>query len=101
MSGGQTFLLNAEQMHDSSYYDKLRSLYLERAKADIKQRLAKGGSLEYDEAWHMAMRHPLVWEKDLKEWIESWSSEGLLEIGGLFQRQKPQRKKGITLTWRR
>lgn len=94
---GQTFLFTAEQMHDSSYYSGLRTFYLEQAKRAVSKRLETGCALPYDEAWTIAMQFPLVWERDLKDWVETWDEEGKIRMIGMVDGQKPQRKKNVVL----
>ena len=66
---GQSLLFTAKEMHNPEYYSGLRAFYLGRAKGELKQILERKRSLGYDEAWRLSLKHPLVWEKDLKDWI--------------------------------
>jgi three-Cys-motif partner protein len=98
-AGGQSLLFGAEEMHDPGYYSKLRALYLDRARRKVQEVLEGQNSLSYDDAWRLAMKHPLVWERDLKDWIARWRKEGRLEIGGLSPKEDPKRGKRTLLKW--
>ena len=99
-SGGQSLLFGAEDMHDPAYYSGLRALYLDRAKCEVQQVLEREGVLGYDSAWRLAMNHPLVWERDLKDWIVAWRKEGRLDAGGLSSKEEPKRGMKTLLNWR-
>jgi three-Cys-motif partner protein len=98
-AGGQAMLFRAAEMHDSSYYSALRTLYLDRAKGEVLKVFQGQSLLGYDDAWRLAMKHPLVWERDLKDWIAVWRKEGRLDSGGLSPRQEPKRGTKILFTW--
>jgi hypothetical protein len=98
-AGGQSLLFGAETMHDPGYYDGLRTLYLTRAKAEIERALASRKVLRYDDAWGMALRHPLVWEQDLREWIAAWRKQGRVEIPSLSSKRAPKHGANCLLQW--
>jgi len=99
-AGGQSLLFDAEEMHNPAYYSGLRALYLDRAKREVQEALEHQNSLVYDDAWCLAMKHPLVWDRDLKDWIAAWRKEGRLEARGLSSKEDPKRGKETVLTWR-
>lgn len=99
-AGGQSLLFGAQEMHDPVYYSGLRSLYLDRAKRDVRQVFERQSLLGYDDAWRLAMKHPLVWERDLKEWIAAWRKEGRLDACGHSPKEKPKRGTKALLQWR-
>ena len=94
---GQSLLFGAEEMYDPSYYGGLRDLYLDRAKLEVQEALERQGKLDYDDVWRLAMKHPLVWERDLKDWIAAWRKEGQLDACGLSARKEPKRGTGNSL----
>jgi hypothetical protein len=96
-AGGQALLFGAAEMHDSSYYSALRTLYLDRAKSEVLEVFQRQSLLGYDDAWRLAMKHPLVWERDLKDWIAAWRKEGRLDSGGLSR--EPKRGTETLFTW--
>lgn len=53
----------------------------------------------YDQVWAKALALPLVWESDLKAWIESWKKEGKVRIDGLGTHRVPQLGKQHVLVW--
>ena len=98
-AGGQSLLFGAAEMHDPAYYARLRGLYFDRAKREVQQVLQRQSLLGYDDAWRLAMKHPLVWERDLKDWIAAWRKEGRLNVGGLSAREEPKRGTKVLLSW--
>ena len=98
-ASGQSLLFGAQEMHDPAYYSRLRSLYTDRAKRAVQETLMRQLVLGYDDAWCLSMEHPLVWERDLKDWIAAWRREGRLSIHGLSPRKEPSRRTGISLKW--
>jgi three-Cys-motif partner protein len=98
-AGGQSFLFRADEMHDPAYYSSLRSMYLDRAKRDLHQTLQQKLLVGYDEAWRSVMKYPLVWERDLKDWIAEWRKAGKLDACGLSPREEPKRGAETTLSW--
>jgi three-Cys-motif partner protein len=74
-------------LHKSTAIDDRRSRYVPMAKARVQQRLMQSGRIDYDRIWRIALAYPLVWEKDLKEWIAEWKAKGQLKIPTLTGRQ--------------
>ncbi len=96
---GQGELFAADVKHESLYLESLRTRYLTKAKAVVKSELQKSQKVAYDKAWVLALREPLVWESDLKEWIKEWRKD--LTVDGLTGRQAvPQFGKSHWLIWR-
>lgn len=73
----------AEASTTSPYYDQLRDRYISRAKHRTLNALKDRKRISYNEAWASALESPLVWEKDLRDWIEGWQSAGLVKLEGL------------------
>lgn len=67
----------------SRHYDNLRDRYLVRARRSVVDSLNAAKALRYDDAFAVVAAHPLVQEKDLKEWISNWRQEGAVEVLGL------------------
>jgi three-Cys-motif partner protein len=99
-AGGQSLLFGAEEMHDPAYYSGLRSFYLDRAKSELLGAFQRQSLLGYDDAWRLAMKHPLVWERDLKDWIAAWRKEGRLDVCGHSPKEEPKRGTEASLQWR-
>jgi three-Cys-motif partner protein len=98
---GQTELFGSKELHDSSHYESLRDRYLGKTRGLVLKALETKRRLPYDEAWALALSEPMSWESDLKEWIEGWKQEGLLEISGMRPRQRvPRRNEGDYLIWK-
>jgi hypothetical protein len=67
----------------------------------VLQALNSKRRLLYDEAWKLAFSEPMVWESDLKQWIEEWKGEGRLEVVGMQPRQRvPHRSEENYLVWK-
>ena len=98
-AGGQSLLFGAQEMHDPAYYSGLRAMYLDRAKREVQQVLERQSLLGYDDAWRLAMKHPLVWERDLKDWIAEWRKAGQVDACGLSPREEPKRGTETLLKW--
>ncbi len=93
-------LFGAEVLHSTTYFDSLRERYTTKSKSKLLQLLEANKKTSYDEAFVRALEEPLVWESDLKEWIEEWKINGLLSIENLKPRQRvPKRSEGIDLIW--
>ena len=66
----------------SAYFDELREGYIQKAKEKLLTALNADGQMDYDVAWSITLRFPLVWGTDLKEWIDDWRKKGNLELRG-------------------
>jgi three-Cys-motif partner protein len=98
---GQPELLSSQDLHDSSHYDALRDRYVAKSRSAVHRALQTKPRLLYDEAWTLALTEPMVWESDLKVWIEEWKQEGRLEITGMKLRQRvPHRNHANFLVWK-
>lgn len=99
-SPGQGTLWAPVDVVSPKYYDGLRERYTERAKHDTLALLKRELNVPYEQAWWCALRHPMVWESDLKCWVQAWSKDGLLNIGKLGARERvPKLGKSHELTW--
>jgi three-Cys-motif partner protein len=80
----QIELFGAEVLHETPYFDLLRERYLEKGKNAVKAELQASQRVSYDKVWALALREPLVWESDLKDWIKEWDKDLTVEglIGG-------------------
>jgi len=77
-----------EVLHQSKYYDELRNRYLERAKEKVRRLLADSGRVLYDDVWSTAFREPLIWKKDLKDWLSEWKADGHLNYDNMLPKQR-------------
>jgi hypothetical protein len=92
---GQSELFSGQELHDPSHYNSLRDRYLAKSRSALLQTLQTRRRLLYDDAWMAALAEPMVWESDLKEWIDEWQGQGMLEVTGMQRRQrKPHRGEG-------
>jgi len=89
----------------SAYFESLRKRYLNRARDAVKTLLSEEVRVQYDRAWARALSFQLVWESDLKEWIQDWQKQpapakGSLTIEGLGDRERtPKRNRNHFLVW--
>ena len=98
---GQLDLLNSQELHDPGHYNSLRDRYLAKSQSTLLHALQTRRRLSYDEVWTLALSEPMVWESDLKEWIEEWKQQGKLEIAGMQPRQRvPHRGEDNYLVWK-
>ena len=73
----------------------LRLRYLAAAQARITEIRQARTHVPYDEIWDAAMAFPLVWDCDVKDWIEQWERQRIIQLHGLNPRQRvPQWEKG-------
>jgi hypothetical protein len=87
-------------MHDGTYFDELRERYLNLAKNQLMRMLQANIRLPYDKAFIEILQTPLVWESDLKSWIEDWQKQELLKIEGLIGKERtPKISKPHALLW--
>jgi three-Cys-motif partner protein len=100
---GQTeFAFGSMTTQDPSlYFQSLRERYTSRAKTTILDLIRSKKRLPYDKAWAEAVRFPLTWENDLKEWLRDLESTGRLEFTGMKETQRvPQRGQNIRIVWK-
>lgn len=100
---GQTeFAFGSMTTQDPSlYFQSLRERYTSRAKTTILDIIRSKKRLPYDKAWAEAVRFPLTWENDLKEWLRDLESTGRLEFTGMKETQRvPQRGQNIRIVWK-
>ena len=98
---GQTELFGGADAHNPSYFLELRARYVAQARQSILKLLETEGRVSYDKAWSVAMKVPLSWESDLKDWIRDWKHAKCLEIVGLREGQRvPQLARVIHLVWK-
>jgi three-Cys-motif partner protein len=100
---GQTELaFGSMTTHDPSlYFQSLRERYTSRARETILDLIQSKKRLPYDKVWAEAVRFPLTWENDLKEWLRDLECTGRLEFTGLKQTQRvPHRGQNIQIVWK-
>lgn len=99
---GQIELSLGEAIHDPTYYNSLRTRYIDQARGSVSRLLQEKGTVPYDEMWSLAMTFPMVWESDLHEWLHDWKGQRLLEMAGLKPNMHiPKREEGIFCVWQR
>ncbi len=100
-SQGQLELFAAEDMPHSNPLGDLRRRYLEQARQVVLNRLSAGAAVPYETVWDLALSFPLVWDCDVKDWIDSWKDEGRLRVEGMRPREKvPKIGAHHSLVWR-
>ncbi len=98
---GQKELFSASESHDPTYFDNLRDRYCSRARKDLESLLRDKRMVSYDDAWAMALRKPLVWESDLKDWIKDWKQQGMVSLDGLATgKRSPKYGGGQRIVWK-
>jgi three-Cys-motif partner protein len=96
---GMNSMFPPAAMHRSSGVDERRRRYLHEAKSRVQRKLEKGRNVPYEVVWRMALGYPLVWERDLREWVEDWKSAGKLVIPTHTGRQRAPMIERDELEW--
>ncbi len=95
-SGGTLELLSSADMHDTQFYDSLRTRYWHKAESKIRQHLSSKKPVQYDLLWEAALTTPLVWVEDLNEFLLRLRAERKLQFTGMGEREKfPKHGKGV------
>jgi three-Cys-motif partner protein len=88
-------LFNPEEMPESRHYMNLRDRYLLMARQTVGQNINDSESSAYDGLWEIALSYPLVWESDLRGWLDEWCREGLIDYVGMKPKERSlKRDKG-------
>ena len=81
-----------------SEFERLRQLDI--ASKELEDLLQSHHTIAYDELLGQILERPMVWESDLKTWLEEMRSKGEIEIPELRGRARvPQFGKGHTIRW--
>jgi len=97
---GQLEMFPSDVGHKSSIFDQLRDRYIGVAESRVLAMLKSQGRVSYDDALLSAWRLPLVWESDLKLWVDDWVKSGRLKIEGMNPRQRvPKSGESNFLVW--
>ncbi len=81
-----------------SEFERLRQLDI--ASKELEDLLQSHHAIAYDELLGQILERPMVWESDLKTWLEEMRSKGEIEIPELRGRARvPQFGKGHTIRW--
>jgi hypothetical protein len=97
---GQPELFPAEEMPHSRPIDSLRARYLAQSMHKVLDLLHAESRVAYERVWDLALSYPLVWESDLKHWIEVKRGEHLLRVDGMQPRQRvPRLEENNFLVW--
>lgn len=79
---GQSELFPAAAMHQSRYFNSLRSRYIGQATAAILREIKLKGGLNLFDAMEIATRFPLVWKPDIREWKDETAAAGGIQLSG-------------------
>jgi len=100
-SGGTLELLSSTDMHDTQFYNSLRTEYWNKAESKIRYHLSSKRPINYDTLWETALTTPLVWVEDLNTFLLRLRQERKLEITGMGEREKfPKHGKGVLVQLR-
>lgn len=95
-SGGARELFSSDEMHDTQFYNSLRTKYWNKAESKIRSRLSSGKPVIYDLLWELALTTPLVWAEDLNSFLLGLKKDGKLKFTGMGEREKfPKRGNGV------
>jgi hypothetical protein len=88
-------------LHRAAYYQGLKERYTTAARSSLLVVLRQRGRISYDTAWETILPNPLVWESDLKSWINEWHKQGHLDLEGLGPRERvPKLGQNHKLGWK-
>jgi three-Cys-motif partner protein len=97
---GMGSLFGEEELGPSKHYGTLRARYLGAAEKTVRELLMKSDAgIPFHELCMAAAFFPLVWEGDVKSWVDSWEKKGLLENRSRRPRQRVPRPDDL-LTWK-
>lgn len=93
-------LFGAEEFGDGGHCLDRRNRYLALARQQLLGEVKSRGVLSYDALEQSVTQNPLVWESDVKEWLQSECSATHIRILGMTTRQKgPSRGAGHTIEY--
>lgn len=84
----QMSLLDARELHPPSAMTERRSRYLRMAYERVRAKLSRDKRVKYGVIWRMALAYPLVWEDDLRTWLDEWKAAGDIAIPTLTGRRR-------------
>lgn len=85
---GQKDLFDATSLQPTGHYDELREFFTKKARADVWKLVFSRSEVLYDSLWERAMRFPVVWDSDLKDWLAEWKEAGKIELPDLKPRER-------------
>lgn len=95
---GQASLALPGTAYRSTKWERLRARYVRLSRDCVRDLLRRGLAVSYDELWREALARPLVWESDLKAWINQWQESGHVLVHGLAVRERvPKRNHNHTV----
>lgn len=99
-NGQQAFDFRREVPKQDNHYDELRNRYTQIAQEIVRTVIEKARRISYDEVYCRALRVPLTFESDLKQWINEWKNEERLKIDGLREKERvPKLGENHYLIW--
>ena len=97
-SGGTLELLSSDEMHDTRFYNALRTKYWNKVESKIQKQLSSRTPVAYDTLWKIALTTPLVWVEDLNEFLLEMKRSGKLKFTGMGEREKfPKHGRGVLI----
>jgi len=99
LTTGLSSMFSPQEIHKSTAMIERRTRYLAMARERVLRKLIRSRSVPYEIIWRMALAFPLVWDSDLKEWIETWRTEGRLTIPTLTGRRRVPKPEVDTVEW--
>lgn len=92
-------LFSPESMGRPQHYQGLRERYLRLSRRVTAESINSQAELPYDSVYALALKCPLVWEADLREWLADWRDH--IAIVGLKARQRvPRHSQGVRVVRR-
>jgi len=87
-AGGQSQFFPPEEMPESKFYLEYRGRYLRQAREAVISEINQKKRVAYHHVWDIVVAFPMVWERDLREWLKEWQDQEKLEIEGMGTRER-------------
>jgi three-Cys-motif partner protein len=97
---GQSSMFSAETQYREKKFTRFQLKNLELAKCRLRKVLESSDQILFDDAWAAVMQYAAVSDTDLHEWLDEWTSAGLLQITNQQAGRRPRKKQKQYLRWR-
>jgi three-Cys-motif partner protein len=97
---GNLELFSPDVQYREDCYQRLARTNKEQARDAVRILIETRRRIDYDACWGEALQFSTVYEKNLREWIDSWEHDGLITVEGKSLKARVlQVGKHVTLVW--